>query len=288
MKSESKFLENARYYAEREINTLQELKEQMKEIVQNGFKEIRDALAAKEVELIGFIDEKVGHDDDIVGTITRGQNFLGKLPQVLEKGKSFISLLDVSDISPDIASEVSSIADAKNEINKLLDDYENVICKNTIDCEDFESKKQAVISKIRKIKEISIKRVPLFGPKNITLNEIEPLIVEVKWDRNKLDDSYFISLQKEGTTWSKDMVKSSNNNVYNVTLLEPGANYLFSVRAVRGGVISKWTMPVIIKSNFIMADSLIKRLKDCSSDVKACVETLKIVKNFTDGCNNKI
>lgn len=287
LKSESKLLENARSYAEREIKTLQEVKEQMKEIVRNGFKEIRDALAAKEVELIGFIDEKVGWEDDIVGTITRGQNFLGKLPQVLEKGKSFISLLDVADITPDIASEISSITDTKNEISKLLDDYESIICKNTADCEDFESKKLATISKIRKIKEVSIKRVPLFGPKNVTLNEIEPLTVVVKWDRNKLDDSYFISLQKEGTTWSKDMVKSSKDNVYIVTQLEPGANYLFSVRAVRKGVISKWTIPVIIKTNFLMADSLIKRLKDCSSDAKACVETLKIVKNIVDNCNNK-
>lgn len=287
LESESKILENAQASITSELNTLQETREHMKELIKQEFEKIREVLVIKENELITSIEERTECDDAITKTIVQAQKFLEKLGPILEGGKTLLEVWNFTDITPDIANNVFSIANTKNEIDKIRDDCEESICKNVIESEHFKKKIEDITDEVKNLKEVTIKRIPICGPRNLVSRDVKSFSVTLEWDKNKLDDKYFIALQKEGTVYDPSSLIECTKNEYTLSSLEAGVRYMLSVRAMRGDVISKWANPLVIKTSSFTLQNLLKRLKERSSDSRICIETFKLFRETLNTGNKQ-
>lgn len=262
-----------------------------RELIQEQFAILRDAINKKEKEIIQHLETNEAEYDTTNKFIHSAQELMREIPATIMKIEKLFSERDIKrKITVDVAEEILFVKKKVNsgkEIIKKLDTYEN--CKMFVDTEKFRRETKRGLDEINRIGEISVKRVLCSAPTGFVANKICSVFVSLSWDRGVDFDEYIVSYREGGGEWNegdKIIHLSKNNDHCIVYPLKPERGYEFRIMGKIKGVETKWSEVVCVKTKAKLVIPVVKdiskELQEKMDNVKEVVKVLSIITSLPE------
>lgn len=192
-------LQNASQKATKELSVIQGKKEQTKEFIRQHFEEIRMLLKEKEIKMMNAIEEIQTEEDKLSKIIIEAQNYFTRLSSTSKKAETILSSFDNTIITPKITCDAISITKGTIDVNDISRSYNEISGKKTaINLSEFERDLKTLTQSINNIKEVKIKRVPTFGPKNLIIKSIGPFLCHLNGtETNMMKNTPLLYIKRE-------------------------------------------------------------------------------------------
>lgn len=275
--------------------------EQAKESIRACFTEAREALDAKEIDMLRQLENVSSGPGGIDELSEELQSFEGTSSSIISSAKELLSQWESTPLTAEKASNVISISRAAKNAEELEKKY--IVKKSheiLIDTEELKEETKKIMATVGGLK-FSTRKIDIYAcPENLVVNRIGASIATLSWDRTALDSEYCVREIDEGDDEEEEVEEEDDNEEWEGTVaysgpdnwctacwLDSDTEYSFRVRAKRDGVWSKWSKPVTITTKTLSFEEAVNDLKEAIGSSKACASICELL-IYALGINNLI